>query len=293
MCLAAWLAFTCLSFACHKSENAPAPQTNEPPPATAAIAALPQPTMTMPKIKAHRGASARAPENTVIAVKLAFEVMADGAEIDVHVSKDGVPVVIHDEDTERVAGHKALVSEQTLAELKKLDVGSWKSPEFAGERIPTLEEVLALIPAGKTLFVEIKGGPSSVPIVLKSISDAKSAGTIAVESFSLDVLEAVGIAAPTLGRHWTIMAEEDPKNADRLLPHDVALVAQAKKLGFDGLSVDGRGLRNGFAEAARAAGLELAVWTIDHVAIARAMSTLPITWIETNEPEKIRSGLAQ
>lgn len=291
MRLAAWLAFTCLSLACHKSETAP-PQANEP--ATSAIApSLLPPTMTMPKIKAHRGASARAPENTAIAVKLAFEVLADGAEIDVQISKDGVPVVIHDEDTERVAGHKALVSEQTLAELKELDVGSWKSPEFAAERIPTLEEVLALVPAGKTLFVEIKGGASDVPTVLETIAKTKSVGTIAIESFSLEVLEAVGTGAPSLGRHWTISAKEDPQNADRLLPHDVALVKQAKELGFDGLSVDGRGLRNGFADAAAAAGLELAVWTIDHVAIARALSTLPITWIETNEPEKIRSGLAQ
>ena len=292
ICLAAWLAFTSLSFACHKSDNATAPQANEPPP-TAIATQQSEPTMTMPKIKAHRGASARAPENTVIAVKLAFEAMADGAEVDVHISKDGIPVVIHDEDTERVAGHKALVSEQTLAELKALDVGSWKSPEFAGEQIPTLQEVLALVPAGKTLFVEIKADPSAVPIVLKTIAEAKSAGTIAVESFSLDVLEAVGTAAPTLGRHWTIIAKEDPKNPDVLLPHDVSLVAQAKKLGLDGLSVDGRGLRNGFADAAAAARLELAVWTIDHIAIARALSTLPITWIETNEPEKIKNGLTQ
>jgi glycerophosphoryl diester phosphodiesterase len=249
--------------------------------------------MTMPKIKAHRGASARAPENTVAAVKLAFEAMADGAEVDVRISADGAVVVIHDEDTERVGGRKLLVSAQTLAELKELDVGSWKSPAYANERIPTLAEVLVLIPAGKTLFVEIKGGASDVPTVLETIAKTQSAGTIAIESFSLEVLEAVGRTAPSLGRHWTIMAEEDPENADRLLPHDLALVEKATKLGFAGLSVDGRGLRNGFANAASAAGLELAVWTVDHVAIAKAMSALPITWIETNEPMKIKSGLAQ
>lgn len=244
-----------------------------------------------PKIKAHRGASKHAPENTSAAVKLAFASGADAAEIDVRISSDRVAVIIHDEDTDRVGRRKRTVASQTLAELKELDVGSWMRAEFASERIPTLDEILLLVPAGKTLFIEIKDGPNAVPIVLESIRTTKSLGSFAIESFSLEVLEAVGRAMPDLPRHWTISAKEKEGSPKVFLPHEVALVGQAKALGFSGLAVDARGLGVAFAEATRAAGLELGVWTIDRPAIARAIEYLPITYIETNDPALIRRAL--
>lgn len=248
-------------------------------------------SQAIPKIKAHRGASIHAPENTIAAVRLAFASGADAAEVDVRISADGVAVIIHDEDTDRVGGRKRKVATQTLAELRELDVGSWMRAEFSGERIPTLDEILLLVPESKTLFVEIKDGVAAVPIVMKSIKNTKSGGTFAIESFSLEVLEAVGDAMPDLPRHWTISAKESPDNPKILLPHDLALVSQAKALGFAGLSIDGRGLRPEFAEATRKAGLELAVWTIDSPAIARVLRQLPITYIETNDPTLIRKAL--
>lgn len=108
------------------------------------------------RIIAHRGASGSAPENTMAAINRAWEIGADGVEVDVHLTKDGVPVVIHDTDTKRVAGKKLVVKKSTYAELQELDVGSWKGPEFAGERIPRLDEVLASMPARKNFFVELK-----------------------------------------------------------------------------------------------------------------------------------------
>src|SRR5687768_9550612 len=94
-------------------------------------------------IIAHRGASHDAPENTLAAFKLAIEQGADGFEADFYLAKDGRVVCLHDPDTKRVAGKKLLVREASFAELRALDVGIWKGPQWKGERLPTLEEVLA------------------------------------------------------------------------------------------------------------------------------------------------------
>jgi len=99
------------------------------------------------EIIAHRGASHDAPENTLAAVNLAWQQNADAVEIDVHLSRDGQIVVIHDENTRKTAGLNKNVSEQTLAELRRLDVGRWKGRQWAGEKIPVLAEVLGALPA--------------------------------------------------------------------------------------------------------------------------------------------------
>ncbi|MEA3345532.1 MAG: glycerophosphodiester phosphodiesterase [Chloroflexota bacterium] len=95
-------------------------------------------------IFAHRGASYRAPENTLSAFRLARDMGADGIELDVQLSRDGVPVVIHDATVDRTTDGSGTVADLTLAELKRLDAGSWFSSEFAGERIPTLNEVFSV-----------------------------------------------------------------------------------------------------------------------------------------------------
>ncbi|MDP6721144.1 MAG: glycerophosphodiester phosphodiesterase family protein, partial [Pirellulaceae bacterium] len=93
-------------------------------------------------IVAHRGASYDAPENTLAAFRLAWRQGADGIEGDFYLTKDGQIVCIHDADTKRTAGVSRQVAKSTLAELRELDVGRWKDEEFAGERMPTLQQVL-------------------------------------------------------------------------------------------------------------------------------------------------------
>lgn len=107
----------------------------------------------------HRGWRSRYPENTLVSYRAAIELGVDVIEFDVWLSRDGVPVIMHDANTLRITGHDGLITEQTLAELKALDAGSHKGAEFAGERIPTLEETLALVQSlrpGLRLGVEIK-----------------------------------------------------------------------------------------------------------------------------------------
>ncbi|MCM8900782.1 glycerophosphodiester phosphodiesterase [Caldicoprobacter algeriensis] len=101
--------------------------------------------MPKPLIIAHRGASAYAPENTLAAFKKAINLGADGIELDVHLSKDGEVVVIHDRTIDRTSNGKGQVAEMSLKELKALDFGSWFSDEYQKESIPLLREVLELL----------------------------------------------------------------------------------------------------------------------------------------------------
>jgi len=105
---------------------------------------------------AHRGASHDAPENTLAAFRLAREMGADGVELDVQASKDGEAVVIHDFTVDATTDGQGPVKDETLAELKELDAGSWFDARFAGERIPTLQEVIDEVGHQLLLAIELK-----------------------------------------------------------------------------------------------------------------------------------------
>ena len=105
---------------------------------------------------AHRGASHEAPANTLAAFLLAADLGADGIELDVHLSRDGHVVVIHDFDVATTTDGRGLVCDKTLAELKELDAGGWFDPVFAGQRIPTLQEVIDAVGQRLLLNIELK-----------------------------------------------------------------------------------------------------------------------------------------
>lgn len=104
----------------------------------------------------HRGDSIHAPENTLASINAAFALGAGMVEIDVHFSQDGVPVVIHDETLERTTNGNGLVAQMTLAELKRLDAGSWSDRKYEGERIPTLAEALRAAQGKGPLLLDLK-----------------------------------------------------------------------------------------------------------------------------------------
>lgn len=109
------------------------------------------------KIYAHRGSKGTHPENTIAAFEEAVRLGVDGIELDVHLSRDGELIVIHDEKVDRTTDGEGHVRDMTLEELKKLDAGSWFREEFAGAKIPVLAEVLELLQGtGIKLNVEIK-----------------------------------------------------------------------------------------------------------------------------------------
>ncbi len=109
-----------------------------------------------PAITAHRGSSARAPENTIAAIEAAIEDGADYAEIDVQETADGTIVMLHDADLMRLAGVDLKVWETDYASLRELEVGGWFAPEFRGERIATLEQVIELARGSIDLNIELK-----------------------------------------------------------------------------------------------------------------------------------------
>lgn len=107
-------------------------------------------------IIAHRGASAHYPENTMIAFRKAVEMNAEMIELDVALSKDGVPVVFHDTRLNQHTNGRGYLTNHTLDELKQLDAGSWFGPQFSGQTIPTLREVIAFASDTIALNIEIK-----------------------------------------------------------------------------------------------------------------------------------------
>lgn len=109
-----------------------------------------------PLVIAHRGDSARAPENTLAAFDSAVRAGADMVELDVHLTRDGQPVVLHDHTVDRTTNGRGRVSDLTLAQVRALDAGGWFGRAFAGERIPTLEEVLVRMKGRAKVLIELK-----------------------------------------------------------------------------------------------------------------------------------------
>ena len=124
----------------------------------------------MTKIYAHRGYSEKYPENTMLAFRKAAEVGAEGIEIDVHLTKDGELVVMHDENTVRTTSTNALIKDLTLAEFKALDAGHVKNGEFEFEAPPTLREVFELLAeTGMECNIEIKSGVYEYPGIERKV----------------------------------------------------------------------------------------------------------------------------
>ncbi|MCC5800902.1 glycerophosphodiester phosphodiesterase [Rossellomorea vietnamensis] len=120
---------------------------------------------------AHRGAAAYAPENTIASYDLAVDMKADYIEIDVQRSKDGELVVIHDTSVDRTTDGSGKVGDLTLEEMKSLDAGSWKGEQFAGEEIPTFEEVLDRYHGKVGILIEMKS-PELYPGIEEQVADA-------------------------------------------------------------------------------------------------------------------------
>jgi glycerophosphoryl diester phosphodiesterase len=153
------------------------------------------------RVIAHRGFSGAAPENTIAAVRAAIEIKADMAEIDVTLTSDGHIVVIHDETLDRTTNGNGMVSDVSRAELQLLDAGAWFAPQFAGERIPSLDAVLDEVEGRILLNVEIKSEAVDRGIVAKvasAIQRRKMTDQVVVSSFSPRALEEMHAVAPEI-----------------------------------------------------------------------------------------------
>lgn len=258
---------------------------------SAMLTSPPEPALTRSRIVAHRGASEDAPENTMAAFRRAWELGVEGVELDVHVTKDGHVVVMHDATTKRIGGRDRKIAEQTLAELRELDVGGWKSPAFRGEKIPTLADVLASVPAGRTLFVEIKSGPETIPAIAAAIKEhdpRPRGGKLALQGFDAKTLAQLAAAVPGAPAYWTVDPPVDDRDKENPvpLPYPRGVVAEARQHGFPGLALFHGSVTEDLLADAKAAGLEIDVWTINE---PRDLSTWiareGIRWVETDRPD--------
>jgi len=237
-----------------------------------------------PRIVAHRGASFEAPENTLAAFKRAWALGVEAVELDVHVTKDGQVVVIHDASTLRIGGVDRPVAEQTLAELKQLDIGEWKHIKYKGERIPILAQALATIPAGRTMFVEIKSGKATAPAIADVIRQAHPTSVaVALQGFDPDALSALATALPDSPAYWTVDPPRDAK--DQMMPYPVSLIGETRQRGFAGLALDYRGVTPELLEAASKAEILVDVWTLNDTALLAEWAGRDVRWIETDRPE--------
>jgi glycerophosphoryl diester phosphodiesterase len=213
-------------------------------------------------------------------------------EIDVYLSKDGKIVVIHDGDTNRVAGVPKAVAEQTLAELQSLDVGAWRGEKWKGEKIPTLSEVLQTIPDGKRLFVEVKCGPEILPELRRVVDESrKKPEQVVFISFSLETCAALKQAFPKHRVFWLYEYKRDP-NTQAWTPPVDDLIAAVRKAGLDGLDMACTGPIDGnFVQTLRSAGLELYVWTVNDVAEAQRFAQAGVAGITTDIPKQVHAAL--
>lgn len=241
----------------------------------------PAPERAMVKgLVAHRGASAEAPENTLAALRRGWELGAESCEIDVRLSRDGAVVLIHDDTTKRTGGVDRKVSEQTLAELKQLDVGAWKAERYRGERIPTLKEAIEAIPPGRQLFVELKDGVESAAPVAAVIREAR-AGSIALQAYDPRVLKAVAELLPGVPAYWTVDMPADGRGGGA--PYPAELATAGAGFGFAGLALDYRGVTDDFIAQCARAGILLDVWTVNDAAALRTWLTR-VRFVETDHP---------
>jgi len=235
---------------------------------------LPRPT-----IFAHRGASAYAPENTLAAISLAYEQGAHAVELDAKCSNDGEVVVIHDPTLERTTDGKGLVQDMNIADLKKLDAGSFFSPSFKDQRIPTLSEVFETV--GKRMVINIE------------LANYKTYGDKLADR-----------VADLVKRHnlmeWVLISSFEPRNLIRfrtLLPTvPVAILVLPGRSGWLGRSWLGRRVAPDFihpytsdvnakvVEKEHARKRKINVWTVDDPEDMRRLFKLQVDGIFTDDP---------
>ena len=240
------------------------------------------------EIIGHRGASYLAPENTLASVKLGWDKGAD-VEVDVYLTKDNRIVAIHDKTTKRTAVTDVNVTDSTSDELRKLDVGSFKSEEYAGEQIPFLADIVETIPPGRKLYVEIKGGKEILPYLRELLAQSGKMSRIVIIAFDLETaaMSKELIDVPT---YW-LKGTEKIKETEQWIPHDPQLVQTAKNKGLDGLDVHYAGVNKEFTDAVKAAGQKLYVWTVDDPEEANRLIKLGVAGITTNRPGWLREQL--
>lgn len=235
--------------------------------------------MSHTKVFAHRGASGYALENTLEAFALAIEQGADGIELDVQLSSDGIPVVIHDETVDRVTEKIGYVKDYTLQELKKMTVLKDRFPGYGDAVIPTLKEVLeAAKPSGVLVNIELKTGIYWYPDIEKKVAE---------------IVEETGMKEKIIYssfNHYSVQRIKEivPDAKTAYLYSDVILNVEdyAKKTNVDGLHPAVYHVKMaGFLKAYIQSGLDVRVWTVNEETDMKELTEAGVSAVITNYPD--------
>lgn len=236
--------------------------------------------MSRPIVYAHRGASGVCPENTMSAFRRAVEMGATGIETDAQMSRDGVLVICHDEKVDRTTSGSGLLASKTLDELKSLDAGSWFGSSFAGERIPTLEELLGLVAeAGITLNIEIKSGVVLYP---------------GIEAALVGLVRRYGLAGRVIFSSFNHYSLVECKRIAPDIPTGILYMeglvdpwVYAKYVGVNALHPLFHGVRAELVAGAHEAGLLVNPWTVDDPKQIAGMLQCGVDGIISNYPNRV------
>jgi len=225
---------------------------------------------------AHRGASAEAPENTLPAFARAIELGVDGIELDVQLTRDGVPVVFHDTALRRLTGVSGRLANCSKADLRRLNV--------KGEPIPTLAEVLDFVRGRVVLQVEIKPAVEVGPVV-RVIRRARARRNTILASSDFEVLRAAGVLAPETTRMLIDPARgvraANLKSAGRLL-------GAMARVGASGVSIDHRRVQSAaFVGFLQARGAQVWCWTVNAESRQRQLQAWGVDAILSDDPARL------
>jgi glycerophosphoryl diester phosphodiesterase len=243
--------------------------------------------LDLPRVIGHRGAAAAAPENTLAGLREAAELGARWVEFDVKLTRDGRPILAHDDRLERTTDGRGRFAELTFAEVRKLDAGSWFAPRFRGERVPTLEEALSLCgELGLGINLEIK------PCRGREVETARVAVAtlcarwpadrpVLISSFAPACLRVARELAPEVPRGW--LAGALPRRWRELLAYE----------GCSTLNLDRRRLGSRQRAAVLAAGVPLLLYTVNDPVAARALLDQGVAAVFTDRVAEVLAAAAQ
>jgi glycerophosphoryl diester phosphodiesterase len=227
---------------------------------------------------AHRGASGYAPENTFAAFRKALAMGAGFIETDLQLSRDARFVAIHDPTVNRTTNGQGAVHDLTLAELRKLDAGAWFGSEFAGERIPTIEEILEFAKKHDIVFyLELKpfGSWGGEHALISALRESGEIARTVVISFDPAILSAVRKIEPTLMTGLLYEAQiTDP-------------LARAQEIGARQVAVRGDLVTPRLLKEARTRDLQIICWTVNHPAHMRLLLEAGVDGIISDYPDRL------
>lgn len=246
-----------------------------------------------PLIVAHRGASYIAPENTIPSFEIAFQEKADFIEGDFWLTKDNEIVCIHDSNTSKVGNKNIKVISSTLAELKKIDVGIKKGKHFAGTTIPTLQEVLQIIPEQKGLHLEIKDNRENILIRLKEILKESNIPQekIRIISFHRNIIRAAKKHFPEINAYlifgWYFSKGDYFKSlAQKMILRKISSVSCDGLVLYTNSYIDKK-----FIQTLKDKSLDICAYNVEKAEIATSLNKYGIDSLTTNSPLKIRKAI--